>query len=140
MKIVVGIDGSEDSHRALAWCAKYADALGATVIAVHAVEAPAAAWQLDVYSPPLPSEADREQILETLRDKWCEQLSAAKVPFEAKVVDGYPANVIIEAVHRENADLVVAGRRGLGGFKEMMLGSTTHQLSHHLDRPLVIVP
>lgn len=140
MKIVVGVDGSEDSKRALAWCAKYGAALGAKVIAVHAVDVPVYAMRLDVYAPPLYSDADRAQILKTLRDEWCRDLADASVPFEAKVVDGYPANVIIEVAHREQADLIVTGRRGLGGFKEMMLGSTSHNLSHHLDRPLLIVP
>ena len=91
-------------------------------------------------SPPIYNDADRERILETLREQWCKQLTHANVPFEAKVIDGYPANVIIEAAHREKADLVVTGRRGLSGLKEMMLGSTSHHLSHHLARPLVIVP
>ena len=140
MNIVVGVDGSEDSKRALAWCGKYAGALGAKVFAVHAIEVPVYAWRLDVYAPPLYTDVDRERIEETLRGEWCKVLTDAGVPFEAEVVDGYPANVIIEVAHREKADLVVTGRRGLGGFKEMMLGSTSHHLSHHLDRPLVIVP
>lgn len=140
MNIVVGVDGSEDSQRAVAWCAKYAGALGAKVIAVHALEVPVYAWRLDVYAPPVYDDADRERILETLREQWCKQLADANVPFEVKVIDGYPANVIIELAHRVHADLVVTGRRGLGGFKEKMLGSTSHHLSHHLSTPLVIVP
>jgi nucleotide-binding universal stress UspA family protein len=140
MNIVVGVDGSEGSRRAIAWCAKYAGALDAKVIAVHAVDIPVYAFRLDVYAPPVYNDADKERILETLRDEWCKQLAEANIPFEAKVVDGYPANVIIEVAHREKADLVVTGRRGLGGFKEMVLGSTSHHLSHHLATPLVIVP
>lgn len=140
MKIVVGVDGSETSERALAWCAEHARGLGAEVIAVHALEVPVYAWNLGVYAPPVYSEEDHERVRDTLREKWCKPLTAAGVPFEAKVVDGYPATVIIEVTEREKADLVVTGRRGLGGFKEMMLGSTSHHLSHHLDRPLVIVP
>ena len=140
MKIVVGVDASDGSERALAWCAEHAAALDATVIAVHALEVPVYAWRFDVYAPPVYSEADRERILETVRENWCKTLADAKVPFEAKVVDGYPANVIIEVAFREKADLVVTGRRGLGGFKEMILGSTSHHLALHLARPLVIVP
>jgi nucleotide-binding universal stress UspA family protein len=140
MKIVVGVDGSDGSGRALAWCAQYGAALDAQVVAVHALEVPVYAWRLDVYAPPVYNDADRKQILETLREQWCKVLADAKVPFEANLVDGYPANVIIEVAHRENADLVVTGRRGLGGFKEMLLGSTSHHLAHHLNRPLVIVP
>ena len=40
MKIVVGVDGSEPSQRAVEWCATYAKALGAEVVAVHVVDAP----------------------------------------------------------------------------------------------------
>jgi nucleotide-binding universal stress UspA family protein len=139
MKILVGIDGSDGSERALAWCAEHAAALDATVIAVHVLAVPVYAWRVDVYAPPVYDAEDRKRILETVRENWCETLTD-KCPFEAKIVDGYPANAIIEAAHREKADLVVTGRRGLGGFKEMMLGSTSHHLSHHLDLPFVIVP
>jgi len=62
------------------------------------------------------------------------------VPFRTEVVDGYPPKVIIDVAAREAADLVVTGRRGLGGFKELLLGSTSNHLSHHLDRALLIVP
>ena len=140
MRIVVGVDGSDGSDRAVAWCADHAGALDAKVTAVYALEVPVHAWRLDVHAAPVYSEDDRARILETLRDKWCKRLTDANVSFEAKVVDGYPATVIIEVAYREKADLVVTGRRGLGGFKAMLLGSTSHHLAHHLDRPIVIVP
>jgi nucleotide-binding universal stress UspA family protein len=140
MKMLVGVDGSESSQRAVAWCAEHATALDASVIAVHAIEVPVHALMPDAYAPPVYAEVDRENIREVLRERWCSQLNAANVSFEAKVIEGYPAEVIIEAARGEQADLVVVGRRGLGGFKKMLLGSTSNHLSHHLDRPLVIVP
>ena len=140
MKMLVGVDGSESSQRAVAWCAEHATALDANVIAVHALEVPVYAWLPDAYAPPVYADTDRENIREVLREKWCSQLSAANVPFDANVIQGYPADVIIEAARREQADIVVVGRRGLGSFTKTLLGSTSHHLSHHLDRPLVIVP
>ena len=140
MKLLVGVDGSESSQRAVAWCAEHATAPDASVIAVHALQVPVYAFMPDAYAPPVHAEVDRDSIREVLRKQWCKQLKDADVPFEAKVIDGHPADVIIDAARREQPDLVVTGRRGLGGFKEMMLGSTSHHLSHHLDRPLVIVP
>jgi nucleotide-binding universal stress UspA family protein len=44
---------------------------------------------------------------------------------------------VTESAH---ADMVVCGRRGRGGVAEMLLGSTSHELSHHVRVPLVIVP
>jgi nucleotide-binding universal stress UspA family protein len=140
MKIVVGVDGSDGSERAVDWCAGHAERLGAEVLAVHAVVVPMYAWNLGVYAPPVYSAEEQERILETLREKWCKPLTDANVRFEPKVVEGYPAQVIMEVADSENADLVVTGSRGLGGFKEMMLGSTSRELSHHLKRPLLIVP
>jgi nucleotide-binding universal stress UspA family protein len=140
MNIVVGVDGSESSQRAVARCAEHAKALDAKVITVYAVEIPVYAWRLDVFAPPVYTDADIKRIEETLREQWCKSLTDANIPFEAKVIGGYPATVIIEAAYREKADLVVTGSHGLNGFKEMMLGSTSHHLAHHLARPLVIVP
>ena len=67
-------------------------------------------------------------------------LAPSGIAFRAVVVEGSPAAALIELARKEDVDLVVAGRRGRGGFAELLLGSTTHHLSHHLDRPLVIVP
>jgi len=131
MKIVVGVDGSEHSLRAVAWCAKYAGALGAEVIAVHAIEIPVYPPVIGYAPPPLFSPADHEKLTEVVTEQWCEPLRRAKVPFRS---------VVTEAADVEDADLVVVGRRGLGGFAELVLGSTSRQLSHHLDRPIVIVP
>jgi len=140
MKMLVGVDGSESSQRAVAWCAAHAAALDANVIAVHAIEVPIHAVLPDAYAPPVYAEVDREHIRDVVRDKWCSELNAAHVPFDTKVMAGYPADVIIETARLDQADIVVVGRRGLGGFKRLLLGSTSNQLSHHLDRTLVIVP
>ena len=141
MKIVVGVDGSEGSARALGWCAEHAARLEAEVIAVHALEMPMFAASLDpVAPPPVWRPEDRARIESVLRDEWCKQLTDASVLFRSAVIDGYPPKVLIDVAAREGADLVVTGRRGIGGFKEMLLGSTSHHLSHHLGCALLIVP
>ena len=141
MKIVVGVDGSEGSGRALGWCAEHAAALGAEVIAVHALEMPLFAASLDpIAPPPVWRPEDRARIEGVLRDEWCRPLAEASVAFRSEVIDGYPPKVLIDVAGRERADLVVTGRRGLGGFKELLLGSTSNHLSHHLGCALLIVP
>lgn len=141
MKIVVGADGSQGSARAIGWCAAHAAQLGAEVIVVHALEMPLFAASLDPLAPPpVWRPEDRARIESVLRDEWCQPLAGASVPFRAEVIDGYPPKVLIDVAARERADLVVTGRRGLGGFKEMVLGSTSNHLSHHLGCALLIVP
>lgn len=141
MKILVGVDGSDGSARAVEWCAAHAAQLGAEVIAVHALEMPIFAASLDPLAPPpVWRPEDRARIEAMVRDEWCAPLVAASVPFRAEVIDGYPPKVIIEVAAREAVDLVVTGRRGIGGFKELLLGSTSNHLSHHLGCALMIVP
>jgi nucleotide-binding universal stress UspA family protein len=141
MKIVVGIDGSEQSLRAVAWCATHADALGAEVVAVHAIELPLYPPVVGLYSVPLQySSEDNDTLRTVMTEQWCEPLSRMKVAFKPVVVEGYPAEVIRDTANAEDADLVVVGRRGRGGFKELVLGSTSHQLAHHFGRALVIIP
>ncbi len=145
MKIIVGVDGSGPSTRAVEWCATYGKALDAEVIAVFALDFPVTAESGFGFAPipipvPMPTEAEQQQLHEQIVGEWCAAMTKAGVKFRAVITDGEPASAIIAFAEREDADLVVTGRRGRGGFSELLLGSTSHHLSHHLDRPLVIVP
>ncbi len=145
MKIIVGVDGSAPATRALEWCAAHAKALDAEIIAVYALEMPIYADGGFGFAPipaplPAPSDADRAELREKILHEWCAPLERADVPFRAVVIDGSPAPAIIALSEKEDADLVVTGRRGRGGFAELILGSTSHHLSHHLNRPLLIIP
>ena len=140
MKIVVGVDGSEGSHRAVEWCARYAPALGAEVVVVHAVEMPMWGSSLDPLAPPVLTPEERDRVGTILREETCKPLADANVPHRAEMIDGYPPKVLTEFARSEAADLVVTSRRGLGGFKELVLGSTTYHLAHHLACPFLVVP
>jgi len=145
MKIVVAVDGSDPANRAVQWCAKNAAALDAEVVVVHAIHLPmdAPVVDLDVSPPvliPSPSPEYRAELHEHITNVWCDSLARANVPYQVVLTDNDPVSAIIEAAETEQADLVVTGRRGRGGLAELVLGSTTHALTHHLDRPLVIVP
>ena len=142
MKIVVAVDGSEHAHHAVAWCAKYAEKLDAEVIAVFTRSSRRctrpASDTARLRSSTHPSR--KRSSKRVLNESWCAALSEAKVSFKSVAQVGYPSNVICAIAKSEDADLVVVGRRGRGGFAELMLGSTSHQLAHHVGRPLVIVP
>lgn len=139
--IVVGVDGSEHARRAVEWCAEHAAGFGAEVVAVHAIEMPVYAAPTMAYVPiPPMNDDDRRALQAVVHDEWCAALVEAHTPFRAVVTDGSPAVVLMETARAEDAMLVVTGRRGRGGFSELLLGSTSHSLTHHLDRPLVIVP
>jgi nucleotide-binding universal stress UspA family protein len=82
----------------------------------------------------------REELRDAVALDWCKPLANAGVVYRVVVIEGYPSEALMQVARHEEADLVVTGRRGLGRFKEMVLGSVSHALSHHLDRPFVVVP
>jgi nucleotide-binding universal stress UspA family protein len=140
MKIVVGVDGSDSSVRAVEWCAQHAPALDAEVVAVHAIDLPVIVAPMSPgFALPDFKPVDRDALSTIATEEWCAPLTKASIPFRVVLKDGDAAAAIIQAARTENADLVVTGRRGRGGFTELLLGSTSHALSHHLDRPLLIV-
>ncbi len=140
-KIIVGVDGSEHSGRAVQWCADHAAALDAEVVAVHALDLPTYIGPGMAPYPTSPlTPAQRNEIKDAVTHEWCKPLANAGVAYRGLVMEGDPALALMEAAKAEQAELVVTGRRGRGGFAELILGSTSHALTHHLDRPLVIVP
>jgi nucleotide-binding universal stress UspA family protein len=138
-KIIVGVDGSEHSIRAVQWCAAHAAELDAEVVAVHVIDIPVYLSDSELPIPPL-SAAQREELHDLVTRDWCKPLADAGVAYRVVLEDGSPSVALMRAAQTENAELVVTGRRGRGGFAELVLGSTSNQLMHHLDRPLVLVP
>jgi nucleotide-binding universal stress UspA family protein len=139
-RIVVGVDGSTQSVAALRWAAEEARLRGATLNVITVWEFPQAAY---MSSPGWMMPADLGKELErramdvqdaALRDIQPEEGSD---PCEARVVEGVPAEVLIEA--SKGADLLVLGSRGSGGFRGLLLGSIGQQCSQHARCPVVIV-
>ena len=108
---------------------------------LHAIDMPFYVTPVpaSVETQPLSPE-DRAEIGDRVTDVWCAPLADANVPFRVVLMDHDAALAIIQVARSGQADLVVVGRRGLGGFTELLLGSTSHASTHHLDRPLLIIP
>jgi nucleotide-binding universal stress UspA family protein len=139
--IVVGVDGSPNSHRALEWAAQEAAVrqVPLTVLTVHVV--PATIWG---HNPErYPQDADLEQKaqakVQELADQTIAALTGAKPEsVTVRSISGTPAEELINA--SSGADLVVVGSRGHGGFAELLMGSVSSQVTHHAHCPVVIVP
>ena len=135
-RIVVGIDGSDNACRAVEWAAGLAALTGARVVAVHALGLLFHGEHGEV----VPAQPMRGEIETKLAHEWCAPLSAAGVVHECRVVDGPPVMVLLAAADELDADLIVVGSRGLGGFPELLLGSTSTQVAQLARRPVTIVP
>jgi nucleotide-binding universal stress UspA family protein len=135
-RIIVGVDGSDDARRAAAWAATVAGAVGAEVVVVHAL----GLLHRTPSGVTVASDLHRAEILAELEAAWCAPLRDAGVVYRAELREGNPVIALLDAADDADADLLVVGSRGVGGFPGLMLGSTSTQLAQHTRWPLVIVP
>jgi nucleotide-binding universal stress UspA family protein len=139
--IIVGIDGSDGAHRALEWAMKEAAAHHAalTVVTVHAVAASAWTGNPVILPPDEPAVEKVRHAAEESVAKAAAQLGESQpLSVTVRAVNGVPAQELIEA--SRDADLVVVGSRGAGGFVRLMMGSVSDQVVHHAYCPVVVVP
>ena len=136
--IVVGVDGSAQSARALAWAVEEARVRGAHLTVVHAwMPAYVAGFPLaPVEVDPSVYEKAGQQLLDDAVDAV--DTSGLVAPVERKLVEEGPASALLHAA--EDADLVVVGTRGVGGFVGLLVGSVATQVAHHSRCPVVVVP
>jgi nucleotide-binding universal stress UspA family protein len=136
--IVVGVDGSPPSLHALDWAAREAAARQRPLRILHAFQ-----WPLtnELMGPPAvgPPDAGLQHAAERVLSAAADRVRAAAPTLE--VSTGLPADApaaaLIDASH--DADLLVVGHRGLGGFSGLLLGSVGVQTAAHAACPVVVV-
>jgi nucleotide-binding universal stress UspA family protein len=139
--IVVGVDHSAGANEALRFALEEARLRRATLRVVHVWHFRYEGWTgMEVGLLPIVDE------LHDLRDAAAAALDStlqeaipdtAGVEVERRVVEGAPAAMLVE--ESRDADLLVVGSRGLGGFAQLLLGSVSQQCAHHAECPVVIV-
>ena len=135
--IVVGLDGSANSHEAVVWSASLARLLDAEVVAVHAL---GLLDQLEPDGPMVPTQPHRDEIAERAEGLWSAPLAEAGIRHRVVLHDGNPVDVVLNIVDEVGADLVVLGSRGIGGSPALLLGSTSSQVAQRALCPVTIVP
>jgi nucleotide-binding universal stress UspA family protein len=132
--VVVGVDGSSNAQRALGVAADLARHLDVDLVVLHAL-----GLMTVIEGRHVPSEGHRDDIERLLRTEWCRALQGdPSLRWRAELVYGSPADVLLGQSTDLDASLVVVGSRGVGD--ELALGSTSHHVVHHCDRPVVVVP
>jgi nucleotide-binding universal stress UspA family protein len=139
-EIIVGLDGSHHSTRALEWALKEGALQHAsvTVLTVHSV--PASPWTGNPTILAGESEdlAKIRQLAEEMTQKVTSQLGESRpASVTVQAIPGYPAEALIDA--SRDADLVVVGSRGAGGFARLLMGSVSSQVVYHAHCPVVVV-
>ena len=136
--IVVGVDGSPGSRTALKWAAAEAAEHGAdlTVLNVweHTLLPPAGSVSVSEHYVPEPSQSTAGELLQVIKEELGEDPPVVVRP---NVKQGRPAKVLID--ESANADLLVVGKRGHGGFAGLVLGSVSQHVAAYGKCPVVVV-
>jgi nucleotide-binding universal stress UspA family protein len=136
--VLVGVDGSRGSRKALAWAAAEAAEHGADLVVVHVWERrllPAAG------NPSVPtgdvretSQSEADDLVQVIKEELGEDPPVVAQP---RVKQGRPAEVLIE--ESAGADLLVVGTRGHGGFAGLVLGSVSQHVAAYAQCPVTVV-
>ena len=135
-RVIVGVDGSDSSQRALAWALEEARRREAPLTVVHAWSPPyvgglvAPAFDADTY------ERAGHAVVDTVLSAT--DTAGLAFPLERRVVCGPAGPTILDVA--ADASLIVVGARGRGGFKGLLLGSVSHHVTHHATCPVVVIP
>lgn len=140
-RIVVGVDGSTESARALEWALAEAALRGGQVQVIGAYHVPVVAadpmGMAGAYVAPEQVEADTRAVLEEVVAKARQASGHSDVEVVVSVSLGAPRDLLVEA--SQGAELVVVGARGLGRLGQLVLGSVSQYVATHAGCPVVVV-
>lgn len=137
-KVLVPIDGSDNSFRALDAALLLSEKLGAKVTAIHVME--------DIPVLHIQSEKLLRQLLDSYKKESqkillkCSEISARRgLSIDTKLLQGNAGSIILDFCEKEKYDTIVMGSRGMGKFKELVLGSVSNKVIHHSSCPVMII-
>lgn len=140
--IIVGTDGSAHSRRAMEWAIREAGVRRTPLTVLNVHQAVVDYWSLVTYP------GDQELADQALKaaqkeaDDILAQLGDTPLPLSVTIhgAAGLPAEELIKAAADADAEMIVVGCRGAGGFRKLLLGSVSTQLTHHAHCPVVVIP
>jgi len=140
-RILVGLDGSDYSLKALDLAIDLAKKYQSRLVLVHVVMR-----QIYAINPPEAGVLAGTAIVRELEEDGKAILAKGEgsvkvqgVPVETRLRQGVPAEELLRAAADEKADLIVLGSRGLSQVKAFFLGSVSDKVSHHAKCPTLIV-
>ena len=136
--ILVPIDGSDNSYRALDAALLLSEKLGSNITVIHVME--------EVPITHIGSEKMLNELLEAYKKEnqdillKCSEIANQKgLTIKSFLLQGNPASAILDYIKKEKFDLVIMGSRGLGKFKELILGSVSSKIVHHSPCAVLLI-
>ena len=139
--IIVGIDGSARSRQALEWAVNEAAVRRAPLTVLTVSEALAGGhWGGPVFPGDLDRTKQAQELAQVETDEVLKKVDGDSKPASVTVrgVTGAPAEELLNAA--KDADMLVIGSRGAGGFKHLVLGSVSTHITHHAHCPVIVIP
>ena len=136
-KILIPVDGSENSKRASEFALELSKKIGSSVVFLNVVEIPISSYKYQRVA------ANLLQFLEDSGRKLLTNFEAKAqsdgVSCEVVLSHGDPTNQILATARRKNCDCIVMGKRGLGRLQRVLLGSVSDQITKLSDVPVITV-
>jgi nucleotide-binding universal stress UspA family protein len=136
--ILVAVDGSDNAFRAFDSALRRAKQLGSKIYVIAVIQVPAAS----TYGRELSAEFEKiaqNEANKMLSDYAKEAKEKHGIKVETILAKGNPSIVIIQKAKENDADMIVMGSRGLGGVKELFLGSVSHSVARNAKVPVLVV-
>lgn len=137
-KILVPVDGSDISYRAFDSALFLSERLGSKITAIHVIE--------NVPTVYIQSQKILDEILETHKNESqkildeCSSVASKKgITINTILLEGNPASTILEFSQMEKYEVIIIGSRGMGHFKELILGSVSSKILHHSLCPVLLI-
>jgi nucleotide-binding universal stress UspA family protein len=144
-KVLVAVDGSENSLRALAFALDLAEKYIASVLIINVFQLPAVYTSPDDPAAYSGSRAafikDLQRLHEEILAKAVADAKRLKPDLEVATAlkEGGPAAQIVEAAKQGDFDIIVVGHRGLGRLSEVFLGGVSERVAHLAKCAVVII-
>ncbi|HEV2774297.1 MAG TPA: universal stress protein [Solirubrobacteraceae bacterium] len=139
--IVVGTDGSDTATQAVRLAIELARSVGARIDLVSAYEPVSDARLREEIHVPVDLQwmvNPRDDVQATL-EAAASEIRAAGVAVEVFVLQGDPADAILDVAEERGSDLIVVGNKGMTGAKRFLLGSVPNKVSHHAPCSVLII-
>jgi len=128
--LLVGVDGSEHSIKALNYAVKLGERVGSKLTLLNVQD-----HRLYDVSPKTAQEAGQRILSKALKAVGKEEMKVDK-----RLTFGVLSDKIVEIAEERNHDLIVLGSRGLGTVKRFLLGSVSEDVSHKAKCSVLIIP
>jgi nucleotide-binding universal stress UspA family protein len=136
--VLVPVDGSDNSYRALDAALLLKEKLGSSITVVNVIE--------QVPITHIESEKLLSELLEAYKKEnqeilsKCSNIATEKgLSIKTLLLQGNPASVILDYSKKEKFDLVIVGSRGMGKFKQLILGSVSSKIVHHSPCAVLLI-